>query len=326
VKVLFITTNYPTEKQPQFGIFVKEQKESLEALGVECDVFYSNGKENGGAKEHIKSIGRLFKYLLKNKYDVIHCHHVISGLILILSGGALFNKCILSYQNDPSREMGNFIFHFVYLFFNKIITKNKSKKYSRYKKVVYLPNGVNAAFFKPMDKTECRKQLNLALDQIHILYMDSNKGTRTQKRKDRYEETLTILKQQEHYENINSVELTTTPRELIPLYMNACDIHLLSSDFEGSPNSVKECLCCNTPVVSTDVGNVRDMIGDIEGCYVSQSFTAEELAKGVKYGLQYSQNNRFRGRELFLKKEYAIEIVAKKLSDLYKNISSPHKN
>jgi glycosyltransferase involved in cell wall biosynthesis len=177
-----------------------------------------------------------------------------------------------------------------------------------------------------MDKTECRKQLNLALDQIHILYMDSNKGTRTQKRKDRYEETLTILKQEEHCETINSIELTTTPRELIPLYMNACDIHLLSSDFEGSPNSVKECLCCNTPVVSTDVGNVRDMIGDIKGCYVAGSFTAEELAKGVKYSLQYVHSNRFMGRELFLQKGYAIETVAKKLGNLYKNISSSHKN
>jgi hypothetical protein len=59
------------------------------------------------------------------------------------------------------------------------------------------------------------------------------------------------------------------------------------------------------------------MIADIPGCYVSKSFTAEELAEGVKYVLEY---NNFNGRELFLKKGYGIEEVANKLLCLYKQI------
>ena len=316
MKVLHITANYPTEQFPVFGIFVKEQVESLRNEGVKCDVFFSNGKENGGMKAHRASIKKVRKLLRENHYDAIHCHHAISGLILLLAGGTLGNKCVLSYQNDPTREFGGMkLFRLLYAAFDRIIIKNTTELLNK-KKVIYLPNGTNADFFKPMDKNECKKKLGWDENQHYILYMDSNKGTRTQKRHDRYEETLHIV--QKTIPTIVSIELSNTPREEIPTYMNACDLHLMTSDFEGSPNSVKECLCCNTPVVCTPVGNVPDMMGDIPGCYVTNGFTAEELAECVVKVI--TSKEPFNGRELFLAKGYGIETVAKKLKALYENI------
>lgn len=301
---------------PVYGIFVKEQVESLRDVGVECDVFFSNGKEDGGMKAHRASVWKVRKMLKGHHYDVIHCHHSISALILLLSGGAFRNKCVVSYQNDPTREFGGkWLFRMLYPFFNKIIVKNPSE-YLKKKKVTYLPNGTNGHFFKPLNKETCRKELNWSMDNYYILYMDSNAGTRTQKRYDRYQEVLSILRRD--YDNIESIELTNTPREKIPIYMNACDIHLMTSDFEGSPNSVKECLCCNTPVVSTDVGNVREMMGDIPGCYVTREKNAEELAKCVKK--VFESKDSFNGRNLFLAKGYGIETVAGKLKKLYEDI------
>lgn len=316
MKVLHITCNYPTGEHPIFGIFVKEQVESLQKIGVECDVFFSNGKENGGMKAHWSSIKKVRKLLRENKYDVIHCHHSISALILLLSGGAFRNKCLVSYQNDPSREFGGlWLFRILYIFFSKVIIKNTTPLLKK-EKVVYLPNGTNSDFFKPMDKDDCKKRLGWDVNKHYILYMDSNAGTRTQKRHDRYLEVLELLKRD--FDNIVSVELTNTPREEIPTYMNACDLHLMTSDFEGSPNSVKECLCCNTPVVSTDVGNVRDMIGDIPGCYVSKEKDAVELAECVRKVLLTKEP--FDGRSFFLSKGYGIDIVAQKLKTLYQSI------
>ena len=317
MKVLHITANYPTQEHPVFGIFVKEQIESLQKIGVDCTVYFSNGKEAGGMKAHRASIQNVRKLLRDNNYDVIHCHHSISGLILLLSGGAFRNKCVVSYQNDPTREFGGkWLFRLLYPFFNKIIIKNTSP-YLKKKKVVYLPNGTNSVFFKPMDKKECKTKLGWDNDKYYILYMDSNVGTRTQKRHDRYLEVLDLLKKD--FDNVVSVELTNTPREQIPTYMNACDMHLLTSDFEGSPNSVKECLCCNTPVVSTDVGNVKDMIGDIPGCFVTKEKDSKELAECVAKALK--SNDTFNGREMFLAKGYGIERVAEKLLNLYQSIT-----
>lgn len=316
--VLHITTNYPTKTHPIYGIFVKEQVESLQRIGVDCEVFYSNGKEEGGMMAHRASIAKVRKLLKEKHYDVIHCHHSISGLILLLAGGAFRNKCIVSYQNNPTREFGGkWLFRILYPFFNKIIIKNTGP-YLKKKKAVYLPNGTNADFFKPLDKEACKAKLGWDSEKHYILYMDSNKGTRTQKRYDRYQETLDIVRKT--IPNIVSIELSNTPREEIPTYMNACDLHLMTSDFEGSPNSVKECLCCNTPVVCTDVGNVKDMMGDISGCYVTKEKDANELADCVIKVL--TSTEPFNGRDLFLAKGYGIETVARKLSALYQSIIS----
>lgn len=315
MKVLQVTSNYPTEKFPIFGIFMKEQMESLSPLGVESTLFYSNGKENGGFRQHIKSVFKLMPHLWSHKYDVIHCHHAVSGLILLLSGGAFFNKCVLSYQNDPDHEYGKWVFRLLYPFFNRIIIKNNPSKYLNRNKCIYLPNGCNSDFFKPIDRDEAREKLGWDPEKRYILYMDSNKGKRTQKRKDRYDEVLRILRDEYHHD-IVSIELSNTPRHEIPTIMNACDLHLMTSDFEGSPNSVKECMCCNTPVVSTPVGNVSEMIGDIDGCYVSSTFEARELAEACDRVLKMPRN-RFNGRKAFLDKGYGIASVAKKLKGVY---------
>jgi glycosyltransferase involved in cell wall biosynthesis len=50
------------------------------------------------------------------------------------------------------------------------------------------------------------------------------------------------------------------PHDLMPEFFRAADCTLLTSDWEGSPNVVKESLFCGTPVVTTDVGDVRRWI------------------------------------------------------------------
>lgn len=317
MRVLHITTNYPTPEYPIFGIFVKEQVESLQKIGVDCDVFYCDGR-NRGFKQYITYVPRLWWKILVGHYDVLHCHHALSLIILCMTGWPFFKKTVLSYQNDPTREWGDSVFKFFNLFVNKFIVKNRSE-YLKYPKMVYLPNGCNQEFFRPLDKQECRKKLGLDIDKYYVLYMDSNKGVRTQKRKDRFDEVIRMLNTEYGYDGkVETVALRNTPREQIPFYMNAIDLHMISSDFEGSPNSVKECMCCNTPVVSTDVGNVKEMIGDIPGAFVTKTFETKELAECVNKVLKAKIS--FAGRDHFLAKGYSMDAVAIKLKEVYKEL------
>ena len=325
MKVLQVTTNYPTKSNPILGIFMKEQVESLESLGVENTIFFSNatesnvGKQGGGKWVHIRSVFKLSWHLLTHRYDLIHCHSALSGLILLLSGGAFFNKCIISFQNDPDKGGDKKLFRILYPFFNKVIVK-KPTSYSSWKKIVYLPNGCNSDFFKPMDREECKKKLGLDSEKRYILYVDSNRSrNRTQKRKDRFDATMDLLRTKYGHNNIEELVMVGVARNDVPTWMNACDLHLLSSDEEGSPNSVKECLFCGVPVVATNVGNVEDLLESMPACYVSKEFTPQSLAEVANQAL-VSNSSKEEIRFAVMQKGLDIGSVANKLFAIYKNI------
>lgn len=314
MRILHITNNFPTLNFPIFGIFIKEQIESLNKLGAVNEVFFINSREEGKSA-YFKSLRKLRTLLRANNYDIIHCHHSFSGVIFLLSGQWFHTRRLLSYQSDPRNEGGRILFRVLYIFFNRIILKNKPKK-NNLLKLVYLPNGVNTSFFLPMDKEQCKDKLGLNKSKRYILFMDSY-NRRPCKRIDRYSKTLSILREKYHHTNLEPLVLTNTARNLIPAYINASDLHLLTSDFEGSPNSVKECMACNIPVVSTPVGNVSDMLSDVGGSYVSSSFNPAELAELSNRSLNAQNIN---SRETLAIKGLDIDTVALRLLDLYNMI------
>ena len=82
------------------------------------------------------------------------------------------------------------------------------------------------------------------------------------------------------------IELDNRNREEVNLLLNACNLLLLTSTSEGSPQVIKEAMACNRPIVATDVGDIRELIGDTEGCYLT-SFDPDDVAKKIKLALQF---------------------------------------
>lgn len=315
MKVLHITNNYPTDNNPVFGIFVKEQIESLTNKGLRNEVYFINGREKGKF-HYVISIFRLRSFLKNKKYDIIHCHHALSALCLIMSGRIRKFKSIVSYQSDPINEQGGYIYKIIKNNFDAVILKNNSQIIDNMI-VFYQPNGVNVNFFKPIDKENCLNRLKLNRNEKYVLFVSSN-FERKEKRYDRFQQVIQILRDKYDLNEINELKLINTERSLVPYYFNVASLHLLTSDFEGSPNSVKEAMSCNIQVVATDVGNVKELLEGVRGSYVANTNDPEELADLVYKALNFK--GIINSRERLIQKELDSESVSKKIISIYNRI------
>lgn len=315
MKILHITNNYPTEKLPIFGVFVKEQIDTLTELGIENDVFFINGREKGKF-EYIRCLIPLKKKIKENNYDVIHCHHAFSGIV-----ATLFLKIqnqipvVISFQNDPANEAKYNLFDLLSTRTSAWIFKNNSI-YAKPPKGYYLPNGVDIDFFKSIPRKQACEKLNIDPSNIYILFVSSN-YIRKQKRYDKFLAVMELLNKKYGLNNIEELKITNVQRELVPYYFNAASVHLMTSDFEGSPNSVKEAMACNIPVVSTNVGNVSDLLADVNGSFVVNSGEIEDLALHVIKSLNTSDYN---SRTMLIQKKLDIKSVAIKLNNIYQSL------
>lgn len=335
MRILHITTNYPTAEHPAFGSFVRSQVESLRAAGsatdslrsdeVECEVFYINGRVHGKGTvgRYLAETFRLLWHLLRHRYDVLHCHHALAGLVLCLTLAPLFSRTVLSYQNELSHELGRPVFYLLYPFFRRIIFKS-SVAAPTCRKVRVLPNGCDDSLFYPRSPLACKQALSLSQDKQYILYVDSNLRARRQKREDRFDAVVARL--QTEFPQVEALKLRNEAPEKMPLYYNAAALYLLCSDFEGSPNAVKECLMCNVPVVATSVGDVPFLAQHCPDCHVIEASEAcvvealSDLAASVLRSEAASSREATSSREALLSLGYGLTSTAHRLLHLYQEI------
>ena len=124
------------------------------------------------------------------------------------------------------------------------------------------------------------------------------------------------------------IELRGFSRSTVNWLMCAADCLLLTSRQEGSPQVIKEAMACGCPIVSVDVGDVRERIERITGCAVANSRDPHELAMLLRevldfptpiYSQQQSAVSEFRteARERLLSQGLTNPQVARTLQAIY---------
>ena len=178
----------------------------------------------------------------------------------------------------------------------------------RHVKCCTIPNPIDTAVFRPLDKAQCRRQLGLPLDKKLLLFGaakvdDVRKGYRY------LDEALRIISDSfpllsERIELLvfgrvkdqnfspafksHQFDFVSDVDTLVKIY-NAADVFVLPSLQDNLPNTVVESMACGTPVVGFRIGGVPEMIVHGRTGYLAEVKNCLSLANGI-YSMLFFDN------------------------------------
>jgi glycosyltransferase involved in cell wall biosynthesis len=294
---------YPTKEEPALGAFVASQVTSLRKLGLVCDVLFLDVRKS--KIELLKGIGRVRRALSSKQYDMIHAHFGYNGIPSSLQKEVPF---VISYcGTDLNHPKHRPISRWVAKRADACIVKSESLHQLLNHPAHIIPNGVDMDCFKPGNKNDARRRLNLHLDKKYILFVCTDLS-RPEKRYELAKEA--VAKAGCELLIMNNC----TPAEA-PQYYNAADALILSSIYEGSPNVIKEALASNLPIASTDVGDVQTHIQNVHNCQTCDG-TPAALADGLRSILTDGQPSD--GRKKI--KHLSTDHIATQILQLYQQV------
>jgi glycosyltransferase involved in cell wall biosynthesis len=177
-------------------------------------------------------------------------------------------------------------------------------------RIEIIPSGVSLDLFRPLPKKTARTALGWNDEVYVVLFNASNdpggKGLLIAEE---------AIRRAQH--SLGRIQLVVlhgdVPPDRMPFYYNATDCLLLASEWEGSPNVVKEAMACNLPVVSSRVGDVEERLQGVFPSKVTER-NAKDLGEAlVEVLLLHRRSN---GRERIA--ELSLEYVTERLLSVYR--------
>lgn len=299
MRVLFVSSG---NSKNGISPIVDNQKQSLVKKGIDIDTFVING---GGIKGYLKSIFRLRRFIRNNKYDIVHAHYSLSGIVAAFSGHK--NVIVSLMGSDVKENKKNSLMKLFSKYFWKgtIVKSERMKSHLGVDKTYIIPNGVDFDKFYNRGQVESLKRLGWNPNKKHILFPAN--PNRPEKDFNKAEHIFKLIKD-------NNSELHTiidVPNNEMPYYYSAADLVLFTSKREGSPNVIKEAMACCCPIVTTNVGDVETTIKDTIHCSISNN--TETLTNSVRKLLTSKVNTN--GREIISFLDESI--IADKIISIY---------
>lgn len=309
MKVLFVSSG-----NSKIGIspIIKNQGESLIKLGADVTFFTIKGK---GITGYLKNVLPLKRLLKKNEYDIVHAHYSMSAFVAALAGAKPLVASLMGSDVKSDKYFRLFIHFFSNFFWDKTIVKSQDMKLSLgIKNVEVIPNGVDLKSFKSLNKTDCKSKLGWDITKKQILFAANP---------NRYEKNYPLAKKAIDGLENSDFELKVlkeVPSNQMVFYYNASDVVILTSKREGSPNVIKEAMACNRPIVATNVGDIKWLLGSTKGCFISSS-KINDLENKINQALNFSDKyDEIEGRSRIKMLKLDSGSVAKRLVLIYETI------
>ena len=293
----------------RFAPFIVEQAEALKRAGCEVDYFSLQGK---GLKGYLKNLPALKEKIKAWQPDVIHAHYGLSGLFANLQHKV---PVVTTYHgsdiNDPKvRRLSKIAMR--HSAWNIFVSQKTLEIANPKKHYTLLPCGIDLSALQLTERSEAREKMNLLPGKKYILFAGAFDNT--VKNGPLAKESVALLDN----ESVELLELKGYSREEVTLLMCAADAFFMTSFTEGSPQVIKEAMACGCPIVSVDVGDVKERSAGVEGCYVADTRNADEMAKLLTKAL--AVDGKTKGRERILADGLDNCQVAQRLMDIYAQV------
>ncbi len=326
MRVIQIIGGQKPARNSRHNIFVHRQVDSLRALIPDMDVIYAGLGAN--LIDMINLVKKL-RYAVKAfKPDIVHTQYAtMTGAVTIgncnpiptvisFGGDEIYGTYVnahstRSLRTSLARRCSEYCARQATVCVGKNETMRSVLQQWGAKRVEVIPNGVDLDLFCELDLQSCRKQLGLKRDVLYVVF--SVRGNDYVKRRDLAEKAVELCRLNASCQ-VELLILDNIAPNLMPFYLNAANVLLLCSNHEGSPNIVKEALACNRPVVSTDVGDVRERFRAVKGLFLVRQHPLD-IAEALTMAMSLKRSN---GRDFIM--NLSEEMVAKQLFCLYQSI------
>ena len=259
MRVLVVHNFMPDESAPQRGRWVRDQVDEVRRLGLDVDLFVFPR----GRNEYLPATRRLRALLRRERFDLVHAHYGLAGWVARLAGAA---PLIVTFHGTDVRH--HLVGHLSRrLAWRVDLVAGVSRALFEPEDgrpglpsvpaSAVLPCGPDLSRFEPMPRAEARRRLGLDADGSYLFFPAN--PARPEKRHDRAVEIAAACE----------ADLLTggsIEPEQMPLWLNAANAVLLTSDYEGFGMAAVEALACDVPALSTDVGIAPYALRGVDGC------------------------------------------------------------
>lgn len=259
MRVLVVTNFEPDAGAPQRGRWVRDQVDEVRRRGIEVDLF----SFPPGRGEYVPATRRLRSLLRRERFDLVHAHYGLAAWCAHLAGarpllvtyhgtdvrhgivGPLSRR--LAWRVDLVAAVSRALFE----------SENGRPGLPPVPGSAVLPCGPQLERFAPIPRTEARARLELDPDGRYLFFPAN--PARPEKRHDRAAALAAAC-------GVELLSGGSIEPERMPLWLNAANAVLVTSDYEGFGMAAVEALACDVPVLSTPVGIAPYALGGIDGC------------------------------------------------------------
>lgn len=258
MRVLVVTNFVPDAAAPQRGRWVLDQVDEMRRLGTQVDLFTFPR----GSSHYLPAAWRLRRLLKRESFDLVHVHYGLTAWSALLAGAQPL--VVTFHGTDVRHPVVGPLSRRIAWRSDLVATVSRSlfgpedgrPGLPPVPGSAVLPCGPDLGRFRPLPRPDARRQLGLDPDGRYLLFPANPK--RAEKRVDRAREVAAA----------SNAELLTggsIDPDQMPLWVNAANAVLVTSDYEGFGLTCVEALACNVPVLSTPVGIAPFALAGIAG-------------------------------------------------------------